>query len=161
MLPDNVNLTTDSKDIEKYILDEENIDNLNDIVNLFNISLKKRNLIRSSKLSEVQDKVVDQIATRVSERPDNFSNDDLLKYYKTIQDTLSKTDTSLEDLKVPTIQLNQQININNNGTEEFDRDSRKKIIDTVNQILNLAKENSQNIEDVIELSDENIEVIDD
>ena len=80
---------------------------------------------------------------------------------KTIQDTLSKTDTSLEDLKVPTIQLNQQININNNGTEEFDRDSRKKIIDTVNQILNLAKENSQNIEDVIELSDENIEVIDD
>lgn len=159
MLPDNITLATESKDIEKYILDEENIDDLNDIVNLFNISLKKRNLIRSSKLSEVQDKVVEQIATRVSERPDNFSNDDLLKYYKTIQDTLSKTDISLEDIKVPTIQLNQQININSG--EEFNRDSRKKIIDTVNQILNLAKENSQNLEDVIELSDENIEVIDD
>lgn len=159
MLPDNINLTTDSKDIEKYILDEENIDNLNDIINLFNISLKKRNLIRSSKLSEVQDKVVDQIATRVSERPDNFSNDDLLKYYKIIQDTLSKTDISFEDIKVPTIQLNQQININNN--EELDRDSRKKIIDTVNKILNIAKDNSQSIEDVVELNEEDIEVIDD
>lgn len=159
MLPDNIKLTTESKDIEEYILTEENMDDLNDIVNLFNLSLKKRNLIRSSKLSEVQDKVVEQIATRVSESPNEFSNEDLLKYYKTIQDTLSRTDTHFEDLKVPTIQLNQQINITKN--EEFDRDSRKKIVDTVNQILNLAKETSQNIEDVIEVSGENIEVVDD
>lgn len=158
MLPEEIKLTTESKDIEKYILNEESIDNLNDIIDVFNIALKKRNLIRSSKLSEVQDKVVDQIALRIFENPDNFSNEDLLKYYKTIQDTLAKTGASSEDLKVPTIQLNQQINISN--TDEFNRESRKKIVDTVNQILSLAKDNSQEIEDVIELSEQDVEVVD-
>lgn len=158
MLPEEIKLTTESKDIEKYILNEENIDNLNDIIDMFNVALKKRNLIRSSKLSDVQDKVVEQIALRIFESPDDFSNEDLLKYYKTIQDTLVKTDTSIEDLKVPTIQLNQQINISN--TEDFNRESRKKIVDTVNQILSLAKENSQEIENVIELSEQDVEVID-
>ena len=158
MVPDTIKLNTDPKDIEKYILEEENLDDLNDIVKLFNISLKKKDLIRNSKLSEAQDKIVDQITTRVSERPDNFSNEDLLKYYKTIQDSLTKMDGSLDDVKVPTIQLNQQINI---GQEEFDRDSRKKIIETVNKILALAKETSQDIEDVIDLDEGDIETSDD
>lgn len=158
MVPDTIKLTTDSKDIEKYILEEENLDDLNDIVKLFNISLKKKDLIRNSKLSEAQDKIVEQITTRVSERPDNFSNEDLLKYYKTIQDTLTKMDGSLDDVKVPTIQLNQQINI---AQDEFDRESRKKIIDTVNQILNVAKESSQEIKDVIDLNEGDIETIND
>lgn len=158
MVPDTIKLNTDPKDIEKYILEEENLDDLNDIVKLFNISLKKKDLIRNSKLSEAQDKIVDQITTRVSERPDNFSNEDLLKYYKTIQDSLTKMDGSLDDVKVPTIQLNQQINI---GQEEFDRDSRKKIIETVNKVLALAKETSQDIEDVINLDEGDIETSDD
>lgn len=158
MVPDTIKLTTDSKDIEKYILEEENLDDLNDIVKLFNISLKKKDLIRNSKLSEAQDKIVEQITTRVSERPDNFSNEDLLKYYRTIQDTLTKMDGSLDDVKVPTIQLNQQINI---AQDEFDRESRKKIIDTVNQILSVAKESSQEIKDVIDLNEGDIETIND
>lgn len=159
MVPDNLSLTTSTQDIEKQLLEEEDLDTLNDVISLFNISLKKKNLVRSSKLSEVQDKIVNQIAARVDDRPDNFSNEDLLKYYKTIQDTLSKTDTSLDDMKVPTIQLNQQINIDNGN--EFNRESRKKIIDTVNQILELAKNNSQEINDVIDVDRDDIEVIDD
>lgn len=159
MIPDNLSLTTATQDIEKQLLEEEDLDTLNDVISLFNISLKKKNLVRSSKLSEVQDKIVNQIAARVDDRPDNFSNEDLLKYYKTIQDTLSKTDTSLDDMKVPTIQLNQQINIDNGN--EFNRESRKKIIDTVNQILELAKNNSQEINDVIDVNGDDIEVIDD
>ena len=158
MVPDTIKLTTNSKDIEKYILEEENLDDLNDIVKLFNISLKKKDLIRNSKLSEAQDKIVEQITSRVSERPDNFSNEDLLKYFKTIQDTLAKMDGSLDDIKVPTIQLNQQINI---AQEEFDRESRKKIIDTVSQILSAAKESSQSIKDVIDLNEGDIETIND
>lgn len=159
MIPDNLSLTTATQDIEKQLLEEEDLDTLNDVISLFNISLKKKNLVRSSKLSEVQDKIVNQIAARVDDRPDNFSNEDLLKYYKTIQDTLSKTDISLDDMKVPTIQLNQQINIDNGN--EFNRESRKKIIDTVNQILELAKNNSQEINDVIDVNGDDIEVIDD
>ena len=159
MVPDKITLNTDLQDIEKYIVEEENLDDLNDIVKLFNISLKKKDLVRNSKLSEVQDKIVEQITTRVLERPDNFSNEDLLKYYKTIQDTLSRSDKSFEGMKAPTIQLNQQINIDNQG--ECNRESRKKIIDTVNQILSAAKENSQDLRDVIDLSEGDIETTND
>lgn len=158
MDPGIIKLTTDSKDIEKYILEEENLDDLNDIVKLFNISLKKKDLLRNSKLSEVQDKIVEQIISRVSDQPNDFSNDDLLKYYKTIQDTLNKMDGSLDNVKVPTIQLNQQINV---AQEEFDRESRKRIIDTVNQILSSAKESSQDIKDIIDLNEGDIEIIND
>lgn len=157
MVPETINITSDINEIEKHILEEENIDNLNDIIKLFNISLKKKDLLRSSKLSEAQDKVVNQIISRVTERPDNFSNDDLIKYYKTIQDSLIKTDTSLENINIPTIQLNQQINIAKDS--EFDRESRKKILDTVNKILDAAKNNSQELSEVLELNEEDIEII--
>lgn len=156
MVPETINITSDINEIEKHILEEENIDNLNDIIKLFNISLKKKDLLRSSKLSEAQDKVVNQIISRVTERPDNFSNDDLIKYYKTIQDSLIKTDTSLENINIPTIQLNQQINIAKDS--EFDRESRKKILNTVNKILDAAKTNSQELSEVLELNEEDIEI---
>lgn len=154
MVPEKVSLTTTPEDMVDSILEETNIDDLNDIIKLFNINLKKRNLIRSSKLSEVQDKVVEQIASRVEDRPDNFSNEDLLKYYKTIQDTLNRADSSLDDMEVPTIQVNQQINV---GTNEFDRDSRKRILDTVNQILKTAKDTSSTVEEVIDVDSEVID----
>ena len=154
MVPEKVSLTTAPEDMVDSILEETDLDDLNDIIKLFNINLKKRNLIRSSKLSEVQDKVVEQIASRVEDRPDNFSNDDLLKYYKTIQDTLNRADSSLDDMEVPTIQVNQQINV---GTNEFDRDSRKRILDTVNQILKTAKDTSSTVEEVIDVDSEVID----
>ena len=153
----NISLVSSPKDIEKYIMEEEDSETLAEIIKLFNLSLKKRDLIRSSKLSEIQDKVVEQIATRVEERPDNFSNEDLLKYYKTIQSSLVDTSTSSKEISVPSIQLNQQINVN---TEEFDRDSRRRIINTVNQILDLVKDTSVTVEDAVALSDEDMRVID-
>ena len=155
MVPEKVSLTTAPEDMVDSILEETDIDDLNDIIKLFNVNLKKRNLIRSSKLSEVQDKVVEQIASRVEDRPDNFSNDDLLKYYKTIQDTLNKADMSLEQMDVPTIQVNQQINV---GTDEFDRESRKRILDTVNQILQSAKDASNVTESVVEIDESEVNI---
>lgn len=154
MVPDKVSLTTSPEKIIDSIVEETDLDNLNDIIKLFNISLKKKNLVRSSKLSEIQDKVVEQIASRVEDRPDNFSNEDLLKYYKTIQDTLNKADNSLDNLDVPTIQVNQQINV---GTEDFDRESRKRILDTVNQILKVSQDASHAVEEVIDVEDECID----
>lgn len=151
MVPDKIILNSEPKDLIDPILEETDLDNLNDIIKLFNINLKKKNLIRSSKLSEVQDKVVEQIASRIEDRPDNFSNDDLLKYYKTIQDTLNKADSSLDSMEVPSIQVNQQINV---STNEFDRESRKRILNTVQQILQASQDISSVVEEVIDVEEE-------
>ena len=154
MVPDKIVLNSEPKDLIDPILEETDLDNLNDIIKLFNINLKKKNLIRSSKLSEVQDKVVEQIASRIEDRPDNFSNDDLLKYYKTIQDTLNRADSSLDSMEVPSIQVNQQINV---STNEFDRESRKRILNTVQQILQASQDISSVVEEVIDVEEEGVD----
>lgn len=44
---------------------------------------------------------------RVEEHADEFSNKDLLDYFKTIQDTLSKSDTLITPENMPAIQITQ------------------------------------------------------
>ena len=116
------------------LIKTNDFDELNEIIEMFNLDLQKKNLIRGVKLSEVQDKVVDQLSMRLTERADNFSNDDLIKYLKTIQETLNKTTVSTDDIKAPTIQINQQVNVDN--VNNFDAESRKRILSAVNSIMN-------------------------
>lgn len=133
------------KPLEQKILEETNLDELQSLVDLFNLNMKKKDIIRSAKLSEVQDKIVDQMYKRVENKPDEFSNADLLNYHKIVQDTISKTDNTLKSINTPNIQINQQVNINNPETDTFTRESRQRILDTVNAILG----NMSNI-DVVE-----------
>ena len=133
--------------IDIQILNEEDPNELQELIDLFNLNMKKRDIVRSAKLSEVQDKIVDQMSKRIEQRPDEFSNTDLLNYHKVVQDTITKSDTTLDSVKVPNIQLNQQININNAETDTFDRESRQRILDTVSSIL----------ENIAEMSDDNEE----
>lgn len=116
------------------LIKTNDFDELNEIVEMFNLDLQKKNLIRGVKLSEVQDKVVDQLSMRLTERADNFSNEDLIKYLKTIQETLNKTAVTTDDIKAPTIQINQQVNVDN--VNNFNAESRKRILSAVNSIMN-------------------------
>lgn len=128
--------------IEQKILNEEDPQELQELIDIFNLNLKKKDIIRSAKLSEVQDKIVEQMSKRVELRPDEFSNSDLLNYHKIVQDTLSKSDNTLDSINIPNIQINQQINVNSSDSDNFDKESRKRILDTVNNILEEMKHNS-------------------
>ena len=121
--------------LEQKILNEESVDELQNLIDLFNLNLKKKDIVRSAKLSEMQDKIVDQMSERIEKRPGEFSNTDLLNYHKAVQETLSKSNNTLDDVKLPNIQINQQLNINNADTDSFDRDSRRHILETVDEIL--------------------------
>lgn len=129
--------------IEQRIINETNPQELQELIDLFNLNLKKKDIIRSAKLSEVQDKIVEQMSQRVESKPDEFSNADLLNYHKVVQDTLSKADNTLDSVNIPNIQINQQLNINNSDNDYFDKDSRKRILDTVNSILEEMRYNKQ------------------
>jgi len=128
--------------IEQKILNEDDPQELQELIDIFNLNLKKKDIIRSAKLSEVQDKIVEQMSKRVELRPDEFSNSDLLNYHKIVQDTLSKSDNTLDSINIPSIQINQQINMNSSDSDNFDKESRKRILDTVNNILEEMKNNS-------------------
>ena len=146
-MAENKNELSTINELETKLMEEENLDEINKIVEMFNVNLQKKNIIRSAKLSDVQDKVVQQMTDRFEQRADSFSNDDLIKYHKIIQETLTKTDTTMDNVKTPTIQINQQVNVDN---VTFNSESRKRILEAVNNILN----GSENVEDAeIEVAD--------
>lgn len=130
-----LSLQTPIEDLEKRLLSENDTNEIKNIVELFNLNIQKKNIIRVNKLNNLQDKVYNQIEKRLEKYPDNFSNKDLLDYFKTIQDTVDKTDISTENIKAPTIQINQQNNINLNG-DQLNAESKRKVAETVRAILN-------------------------
>ena len=69
---------------------------LQKIVDMFNLNIKKKNILRAERISEIQDNILNQISARVVKRPDEFSNTDLLNYFKAMQDTLLKNPTETE-----------------------------------------------------------------
>ena len=137
---DNVELVNQEDNLEDKLINELDADEVKNIIDLFNLNIKKKNVIRANKLSELQDSISNQMIERVEKNADAFSNKDLLEYFKTIQQTLQTSDTSSENVKVP-VQITQtQINVN---VEEptLDRQSKQRVLDAIKAIL--AKQDQQ------------------
>lgn len=147
-----LSLSTPLEELEKEIMDTDDTEALSDIIDIFNLNLQKRNLIRNKKLNDIQDKVVERMLEKIESEPWEFSNDDLVKFHKTIQSTLDKS-PGLDKDEIPKIQVNQQINI---SSHEFDRESRAKILAAVKNILD---SNNYVLEEQEEL--EEVQIIDD
>ena len=136
-----LSLVSSKEELEERLLTEEDPDNLQNIVDLFNLNIRKKDIIRASKLNELQDKTVEQMANRLENKADEFSNKDLLDYFKIIQDTITKSGTSPE---VPQIQINQQqIKIEDNT---LSRESRARVADAIQAILNGTGDKEQPID---------------
>lgn len=126
------------QEITEKFLTETDPKELQSIVDLFNLNLRKKNMLRTTRISEIQDNIVNQIFERVNSRPDEFSNTDLINYFKVMQETLLKNPAESE---LPQIHINQnnQVNINVDN-EGLDRMSRERVANAIRNILNQAKE---------------------
>lgn len=147
-----LSLSTPIEDLETEIMETDDADALSDIIDIFNLSLQKRNIIRNKKLNDIQDKVVERMLEKLESEPWEFSNDDLIKFHKVIQDTLSRS-SSIDKDEIPKIQINQQINV---ASAEFDRESRSKILAAVKSIMenNAKAVAEEELEEVQILEDE-------
>lgn len=143
-----------SKDQQLQLKDANKKDDIEQILNIFNLNLKKKELLRVSKLSDLQDAITDQVEKRLNTHADEFSNKDLIDYFKAFQETISKTNKSVDE--IPVVQITQnQLNIN--VQPEFNQDERQRILNTVRQIIaNSNKEiaNEEQLEVIDEHSDE-------
>lgn len=100
----------------------------------FNDIQRKKQLARVSKLSDVQDMLTDQFYKRISQRPDEISNKEMLDGMKVVQDLMEKNLKQAETIEeIPQlIQINQtEVNVGNN----LNRDSREKVKNAVLGIL--------------------------
>ena len=130
-----------NEELEQRLIEETDIDNMKNIINLFNLNIKKKDIVRTAKLNDLQDKVFDQMDKRLTHKADEFSNTDLINYYKTIQESINKADTTLDKVDTPSIQIVQnQLNIHQSDDSAIDRDSRQKVINLVNKFMNLAQQ---------------------
>ena len=132
-----LSLSTSQAELEQMLVNGNDIEELKDIINIFNLNLKKKDILRSSKLSDIQDKISEQIATRIDKRANEFSNADLLNYFKVVQDIINRSDNSLDEVKVPNIQINQQnnVSIDVDSAKKLNKESRDKVVDAVQSIL--------------------------
>lgn len=122
---------------EQQLLTSNSKDEVDQIINLFNQNLKKKELLRIGKLSELQDLIVEQAEKRLTKYSDEFSNKDLIDFFKTFQTTLQNTDKSMDN--IPQIQITQnQLNVSIEPPE-FDQDSRQRILNAVRMLLNQSE----------------------
>lgn len=155
-------VNTSSIDINDNVLTEQlisstNPEDIQNIINLFNISFQKKNTLRVQKLNQLQDKISDQIDERLTKKAGEFSNKDLLDYFKVFQDSINKNTLNLanQDNILPVQIIQNQTNIIEEKNN-LSRESKDKIRDAVKSILN--KLNSSEDDDIIYLSEENIEI---
>ena len=125
------------------------------LTHLFNLNQAKKNVLRILKLNQLLDKVSDQMIERFEKRPGEFSNADLLNYMQVAQSAIDRANKSLNLVdETPAIQINQQNIIMDK--EILDKDSRDRVTDAVNAILNKINKmkNEEQKEDIIELIEE-------
>ena len=88
------NLSLESQKLINELTSERDKQKLQVIEQQFNEIQRKKQLARVSKLSDVQDMLTDQFYKRISQRPDEISNKEMLDGMKTIQDLMEKNQTT-------------------------------------------------------------------
>lgn len=121
------------------IQSETDISKTQDLIALFNWNLSKKNVARLLKLNNLYDNITDQMEARVLKRPDQFSNDDLLNYLKTLQSAIDGSNKQLQSIEEPPpkiIQNNTQINVT--VGDEFSKESRDRILNAIQATMAAA-----------------------
>lgn len=127
------------------ILQESDVDKLKDLTHVFNAFQTKRQILRVNALNDVQDALVQQMARRLQEMPNNFNNADIASWMKTVQQALDSSHLSIKEIDdVPTIvnQNNTQVNINVEDT--LNKESREKVMNALQAILGNIKNEDTN-----------------
>lgn len=150
MKQNDLQITTNSLDeknkkLAQKILNANTLDETKDLTALFNLNIQKRNVLRVLKMNNLLDKVTEQIIERFEKAPNNFTNEDLLKYMQVTENAIDRANKNLNQIEeTPAIQLmqNNQVNINidNSG---INRESRIRITETVQKILNNLQQTPQ------------------
>lgn len=145
------NLSLEAQRLIGELTTEKDKQKMQAIEQQFNEIQRKKQLARVSKLSDVQDMLADQFYKRISQRPDEISNKEMLDGMKVIQDLMEKSQKhtdSIEDIP-QLIQINQtEVNVGNN----LNRDSRERVKNAVLDLLNSINKTQQmaDEQDVIE-----------
>lgn len=128
------NLKTNDELVNQLMVTNDSSD-IENIINLFNFNMKKKNILRVNSYNNLLDKIIEEMSERIEKCSGEFSNKELLEYLNSIQ-SLAYNKQDLNDVSIPSITLNT-INMTNNinNLESIDIDSRKRIQDAIQNII--------------------------
>jgi len=135
---DTTGLNAESLDILNQIIIAEDRNKAKDLTQLFIDNHNKKTMVRLDSLNELQNKLIGQLSRRVTERPDEISNQELMQAVKIIQDLIDRSTKSITDpVDKPLIQINSQSNSVNvgDGTNTYSRESRDRVRNAVMSLL--------------------------
>ena len=143
--------------IADEIIAEEDIGKIKDLTTLFNMNMSKKNVARLMKLNNLLDSVSDEMQERLNKRSDEFSNSDLISYMTVVQESIEKSNKSLNQVdECPVININNTTNELNIGLGDgLDRQSKEKVLSAVQAYLSRIKSEDNMI--VVENTDEDEE----
>ena len=150
---DTSDLNAESLNILNQIIAAEDINKTKDLTYLFNINQNKKTMVRIDSLSNLQDKLVGLLSNRVTERPDEMSNQEVMQALKVVQDIIERgTKQITGQNEQPLIQINQQTNSVNVGDDAvgLNRDSRDKVRRAIMSILDNVKGTTNTDTEIIE-----------
>lgn len=111
-----------------------------DLQKQFNLSQAKKDMLRADMCSGLLDSMLEELHGRITLESESISTDELIKGIKVIRDQLTADRSSANSdnsNSIPLIQINQQNNINDSdGTSNLSRESRNKIQDMIQSLLN-------------------------
>lgn len=140
-------LINEGNELTNKIIAEEDPKKLEDLTQLFTMHQKKRDMIRTNKLSNLLEVIDDEVIMRFTSLPETFDNDQILKYMDSTQKAITNIKQSINQM--PTIQINNQTNEIHISQSGLDRESRAKVLSAVNLILKDI--DTGNKEDVIDV----------
>lgn len=146
-----ITLNADKEEIVEKINETDDVEELKNLTNLFEISLAKKEIARTSKQSDLLDKLTDIAEERIS-KGDYLTNDEVLNYHRAFQSNVDKSKKNLNnDVTEATNKVANtinEININVNDTS-ISRESRERILGVVDMILK-SSNNDIEQEDVLQ-----------
>lgn len=111
---------------------------------LFQSFFKKRDIIQKHAEYDLKDKLLEKMMERLEKTPNNFDNSDLAVWMKTIQQTIDSTAKKAETQPpAPAITYQQNNQVHVSIADTLSRESRTRITDAIQQILQNVQNESE------------------
>lgn len=149
-------LETDTNQLVSKLITENDSDKLKELTKLFNATQAKKSAVRVLRYNELLDSISNQIADRLANRSNMFTNKELIDYLGAIHKGIEQSEKSVAKVEeLPLIQINNT-EVNMSIETELDADSRDKVAFVIEQYLKSIKDSPEiiEVEEIVEETDE-------
>lgn len=126
-----------AKELSKAIAKAEDSETIDPLYDKFKLNDTKKNVFRINKLNSLMDKLTDEASERISQRPGEMSNKEIIDYLNAVQTQIDRSKGVIDDAKdIQLTQVNNTVNVNIEGNAStLSRDSRQRIMDFLSDMI--------------------------